>query len=179
MTDGLPRGARGHAEVDRLFVVAPVAEIGGAWLVWQVVHMTQGLSRFVDAQDRGGTYEEALAELRSGRKRSHWMWYVFPQVAGLGRSATARLYALSGLEEAREYLEHPALGRRLIECAEALVALPGSDPVAVMGGTDAQKLRSSMTLFLHASGDSERATFEAVLDKYFQSTEDEATLSRI
>ena len=141
--------------------------------------MTQGLDRFVDAQDRGGTYEAALAELRSGRKRGHWMWYVFPQVAGLGRSETARFYALSGLDEARTYLEHPVLGPRLIECAVALVSLPGSDPVAVVGGTDAQKLRSSMTLFVHASGDSGGATFQAVLDKYFDGTEDEATLSRM
>ena len=141
--------------------------------------MTQGLDRFVDAQDRGGTYEAALAELRSGRKRSHWTWYVFPQVSGLGRSDTARFYAISGLDEARSFLEHPVLGPRLIACAEALLSLPGSDPVAVMGGTDAQKLRSSMTLFLHASGDATRATFEGVLDKYFQGTEDEATLSRI
>ncbi len=107
------------------------------------------------------------------------MWYVFPQVSGLGRSDTARFYALAGLDEAREYLEHPVLGPRLIECVEALVSLPGSDPIAVLGGTDAQKLRSSMTLFRHASGESNRATFEAVLDKYFQSAEDEATLSRI
>ena len=142
--------------------------------------MTRGLDRFVDAQDRGGTHESALAELRSGRKRGHWMWFVFPQVSGLGRSDTARFYALSGLDEARSYVEHPALGPRLVACAEALVSLPGSDPVAVMGGTDAQKLRSSMTLFLHASGeDATRATFQGVLDKYFQGTEDEATLSRI
>ena len=142
--------------------------------------MTQGLDRFVDAQDRGGTYEAALAELRSGRKRSHWMWYVFPQVSGLGRSDTARFYAISGLDEARSYVEHPVLGPRLMACAEALLSLPGWDPVAVMGGTDAQKLRSSMTLFLHASSDdATRATFQGVLDKYFQGTEDEATLSRI
>lgn len=141
--------------------------------------MTQGLNRFVDAQDRGGTYEAALAELRSGRKRSHWMWFIFPQVSGLGRSDTSRLYALSGLDEAREYLGHPVLGPRLIECAEALVSLPGSDPVALMGGTDAQKLLSSMTLFLHAAGEAERARFKAVLDKYFEATEDEATVSRI
>ena len=142
--------------------------------------MTRGLDRFVDAQDRGDTYEAALAELRSGRKRGHWMWFVFPQVSGLGRSDTARFYALSGLDEARSYVEHPVLGPRLIACAEALVSLPGSDPVAVMGGTDAQKLRSSMTIFLHASGDdATRSTFRGVLDKYFEGTEDEATLSRI
>ena len=141
--------------------------------------MTRGMDRFVDAQDRDGTYDAALAELRSGRKRSHWMWFVFPQVAGLGRSDTARFYALSGVDEARELLAHPVLGPRLVECAEALVSLPGSDPVALMGGTDAQKLCSSMTLFLHAADGSERATFEAVLDKYFDGTQDDATLARI
>lgn len=145
----------------------------------KTVHMTQGLNRFVDAQDRDGTYEAALAELRSGRKRSHWMWFVFPQVSGLGRSDTARFYALSGLDEAREYLRHPVLGPRLIECVETLASLPGSDPVAVMGGTDAQKLRSSMTLFLRAAHEPEHATFKAVLYQYFEGTEDQATLSRI
>jgi uncharacterized protein (DUF1810 family) len=141
--------------------------------------MEVGLDRFVAAQNRGGTYEEALAELRAGRKSSHWMWFVFPQVAGLGRSETARFYALSGVDQARKYLEHPVLGPRLIECAEALASLPGSDPVEVMGGTDAQKLRSSMTLFVRAAGESEGATFKRVLDKYFKGAEDEATLSLI
>ena len=145
----------------------------------RVVPMTQRLNRFIDAQDRGGRYEAALSELRAGRKRSHWMWFVFPQVSGLGRSDTARFYALSGLDEARDYLADPVLGPRLIECAVALLSLPGSDPVAVMGGTDALKLRSCMTLFVHASDDRGGATFEAVLDKYFAGAEDEATLSRI
>jgi uncharacterized protein (DUF1810 family) len=99
--------------------------------------MTQGLNRFLAAQDRGGTYAAALAELRSGRKRSHWMWFVFPQVAGLGRSDIARFYALSGLHEARTYLEHLVLGPWLMDCAKALVSLPDSDPVAVLGTTDA------------------------------------------
>ncbi|WP_377640408.1 DUF1810 domain-containing protein [Oryzobacter terrae] len=141
--------------------------------------MTSGLDRFVDAQDREGTYAAALAELRSGRKTSHWMWFVFPQVAGLGRSATSRLYAVSGLDEARAFLAHPVLGPRLVECTQALLSLPGWDPVAVMGGTDAQKLRSSMTLFLHAADEPERATFRAVLDRYFGGAEDEDTVSRL
>lgn len=146
----------------------------------KILLMEAVLDRFVDAQNRGGTYEGALAELTAGRKSSHWMWFVLPQVAGLGRSDTTRFfYALSGIDEARKYLEHPVLGPRLIEGVEALVSLPGSDPVAVMGGTDAQKLRSSMTLFVHAAGESERATFKAALDKYFKGAEDEATLSRI
>ncbi len=141
--------------------------------------MTRGLDRFVDAQDREGTYDAALAELRSGRKRSHWMWFVFPQVAGLGKSETSRFYALSGLDEARELLAHPVLGPRLVQCVEALVSLPGSDPVAVMGDTDAQKLRSSMTLFLHAAREAERAPFESVIARYFDGTEDDATLRRL
>ena len=93
------------------------------------------LTRFVTAQEEGGTYATALGELRAGRKRSHWMWFVFPQVAGLGRSQTAQLYALSGLEEAQAYLAHPTLGPRLVECAQALGELPITDPVAVLGGS--------------------------------------------
>jgi len=107
------------------------------------------------------------------------MWFVFPQIEGRGRSDTARFYAISTLDEAWHYLAHPVLGPRLTECVAALLSLPGSDPVAVLGGIDAQKLRSSMTLFLHASGEPERASFQAVLDKYFKGTEDQATLSRI
>ena len=134
------------------------------------------LQRFVDAQDAHGTYAAALAELRAGRKTSHWMWFVFPQVAGLGRSATAQHYAVSGLAEARAYLAHPVLGPRLRECAAALTGLPGGDPVAVLGGIDAQKLRSSMTLFAAASDD---PLFPAVLDQYFGGATDPATTQRL
>ena len=112
-----------------------------------------GLDRFVRAQDTAGTYAAALAELRAGAKRGHWMWFVLPQVAGLGRSATAREYAVTGLAEARAYLRHPVLGPRLRECAEALDALGTSDPVQVLGPVDAVKLRSSMTLFERAAAD--------------------------
>jgi uncharacterized protein (DUF1810 family) len=135
---------------------------------------TPGLERFVSAQDAGGTYEQALAELRRGRKTSHWMWFVFPQVAGLGRSSTARFYALSGLAEAQAYVAHPVLGPRLRECATALTALPGSDPVAVLGSVDALKLRSSMTLFARA--DPAEPLYAAVLDQYFAGAPDESTL---
>jgi uncharacterized protein (DUF1810 family) len=135
------------------------------------------LQRFVDAQDAGGTYRQALAELRAGSKRSHWMWFVFPQVAGLGRSATAQRYALAGVDEARDYLAHPVLGPRLRECARALTALEGSDPVAVLGGTDAQKLRSAMTLFAAAAPD--EPLFTAVLDQYFGGALDPGTTSRL
>ncbi|SDE71082.1 Uncharacterized protein, DUF1810 family [Blastococcus fimeti] len=133
------------------------------------------LQRFVDAQR--DSYDTALAELRAGAKRSHWMWFVFPQVAGLGRSATARHFAISGPDEARAYLAHPVLGPRLRECARALVELDGSDPVTVLGPVDAQKLRSSMTLFAHA--DPAEPVFRAVLDRYFGGREDEATTSRL
>ncbi|MGY1669395.1 DUF1810 domain-containing protein [Geodermatophilus sp. SYSU D00710] len=133
------------------------------------------LSRFVDAQ--AGTYPQALAELRAGRKTSHWMWFVFPQVAGLGRSPTAQHYAISELDEARAYLAHPVLGPRLVECAEALTGLDGSDPVTVFGPVDAVKLRSSMTLFARA--DPSQPVFRAVLEQYFDGREDDATTSRL
>jgi uncharacterized protein (DUF1810 family) len=133
------------------------------------------LERFVAAQD--GSYPAALAELRAGRKTGHWMWFVFPQVAGLGRSPTARHYALPGLAEARAYLAHPVLGPRLVEAAEALDALPTRDPVAVLGPVDALKLRSSMTLFARA--DPDRPVFRAVLDHYYGGAEDDATLGLI
>jgi uncharacterized protein (DUF1810 family) len=138
------------------------------------------LERFVVAQDSGGTYAAALSELQRGAKRSHWMWFVFPQVAGLGQSPTARRYAVSGLDEARAYLEHPVLGRRLLECVDALTALGGHDPVAVLGGIDAVKLRSSMTLFARAAPDPAlRQRFTAILDQYFEGVEDTATLNRL
>ncbi len=137
--------------------------------------MTADLSRFVEAQD--GTYGQALAELRAGRKTGHWMWFVFPQVAGLGRSPTAQHYAISGLDEARAYLAHPVLGARLVECTQALLDLPGSDAAAVLGPVDAMKLRSSMTLFARA--DPAQPVFRAVLERYFAGQEDEATTSRL
>jgi uncharacterized protein (DUF1810 family) len=137
--------------------------------------VTPDLQRFVDAQS--GTYDRALAELRAGRKTGHWMWFVFPQVAGLGRSATARHYAIADLAEARAHLAHPVLGPRLVECARALTELPGSDPVAVLGPVDAVKLRSSMTLFAHAAPD--EPVFRAVLEQYFGGVEDDATTSRL
>jgi uncharacterized protein (DUF1810 family) len=134
------------------------------------------LQRFVDAQDDGGTYRDALAELRAGRKRSHWMWFVFPQIAGLGRSSTAQHYAISGVDEARAYLAHPVLGPRLLESAGALTELDSTDPGSVLGGIDAQKLRSSMTLFAAVSDD---PVFGLVLEQYFGGAVDEATTSRL
>ena len=146
--------------------------------------MTHGddhdLDRFVRAQG-SGAYDTALAELRAGRKRSHWVWFVFPQVAGLGSSANARTYAVSGLAEARAYLAHPVLGARLRECTQVLASLPASDPRPVMGSEiDAIKLRSSMTLFARAAeSDADRDTFRTVLEQYFGGTEDPATLDRL
>src|ERR1700757_3448214 len=107
------------------------------------------LQRFVAAQDSGGTYEQARAELRSGRKRSHWMWFVFPQIAGLGQSPTSRRYAISSLDEARAYLAHPVLGARLLDCARIVGELDDRSAEEIFGAIDAMKLRSSMTLFAH------------------------------
>ena len=138
------------------------------------------LDRFVTAQDRGGTYAAALGELRAGHKRTHWMWFVFPQVAGLGRSGMAEHYAISGLAEARAYLEHPVLGPRLVECARALTDLAETDPVRVLGDVDAMKLRSSMTLFAEAAVDPDvRGVYTAVLDQYYEGEQDQATLARL
>jgi uncharacterized protein (DUF1810 family) len=132
------------------------------------------LQRFVAAQDTGGTYGAALRELRAGRKRRHWMWFVFPQLAGLGRSSTAQHFALSGLDEARAYLAHPVLGPRLLECTGTLTALDTADAVAVLGSIDAIKLRSSMTLF--AEADPSQPLFQNVLDQYFGGRPDPLTL---
>jgi uncharacterized protein (DUF1810 family) len=133
------------------------------------------LRRFVDAQAH--TYDQALAELRAGEKRTHWMWFVFPQIAGLGHSGMAQRFAISGLEEARAYVAHPTLGRRLVESARALTDLDTADANRVLGPVDAQKLRSSMTLFAHAAPD--EPVFREVLDHYFDGTEDDATTSRL
>jgi uncharacterized protein (DUF1810 family) len=135
------------------------------------------LQRFVAAQDAGGTYQRAAAELRNGRKVSHWMWFVFPQIAGLGYSPASQIYAISGLEEARAYLAHPVLGARLIECSAILADLAGRTPEQVLGEVDALKLRSSMTLFMHAAPG--EPVFRQVLDQYFDGVPDPATEQRI
>jgi uncharacterized protein (DUF1810 family) len=131
------------------------------------------LERFVAAQDRGGTYELAIAELRAGRKRGHWMWFVFPQISGLGQSPMSRRYAIASLEEARAYLEHPVLGPRLTECTRIVSELDAASAEEIFGGIDAIKLRSSLTLFARANpGD---ALFPAVLNRYFGGRADPAT----
>jgi uncharacterized protein (DUF1810 family) len=136
--------------------------------------MARDLARFVEAQEP--VYRRALDEIRRGAKRSHWMWYIFPQIAGLGRSAMARQYAIADAEEARAYLAHPVLGARLVECIEALQDLSGQDPVAVFGAVDALKLRSSLTLFEATGG---RPLFAAALARWFGGERDERTLARL
>jgi uncharacterized protein (DUF1810 family) len=133
------------------------------------------LQRFVDAQD--GVHDEALAELRAGRKRSHWMWFVFPQVEGLGHSPTAELYAISGLDEARAYLAHPVLGPRLVECARVVAGTTGRTAREVFGTPDDLKLRSSMTLFRQAAPD--EPVFQEVLDRFYGGEPDPRTLERL
>jgi uncharacterized protein (DUF1810 family) len=132
------------------------------------------LSRFVNAQDADSSYDDAVRELKRGRKTSHWMWFVFPQLAGLGRTAMAQMYALSGLKEAKAYLAHPVLGPRLRDVAGILAALDETDPVTVLGPIDAMKLRSSMTLFSLADPDD--SVFRRVLDRYFSGELDEMTI---
>ncbi len=135
------------------------------------------LQRFVEAQDRNGTYDRALAELRRGRKQGHWIWFVFPQIQGLGFSDTAQFYAISSLAEAAAYLEHPVLGPRLSEAAEALLTLPARDPAPILGELDAMKLRSSMTLFAYVDGAA--PVFRRVLDEFYGGGPDAATEQRL
>lgn len=134
--------------------------------------MSGSLDRFIEAQH--GIYATALAELHRGRKTSHWMWFVFPQIAGLGRSSTAQYYAIQDRAEARAYLAHLTLGPRLIEATAAVTAAAGSAE-AILGGIDAVKLRSSMTLFAAVADDP--APFDAVLARFFAGEPDAATLA--
>ncbi len=131
------------------------------------------LQRFVTAQDP--IFPTALAELISGRKRSHWMWFVFPQLRGLGVSATAQFFGLASLAEARAYLAHPLLGERLRRCTDAMLALKEDDLNRILGSPDDMKFRSSMTLFAQASDDEPR--FRAALDRYCGGRMDERTLA--
>ncbi|MBO9571776.1 MAG: DUF1810 domain-containing protein [Chitinophagaceae bacterium] len=140
-----------------------------------MTHSSIGLQRFIDAQQP--TYETALAEIRAGRKRTHWMWYVFPQVAGLGLSETSRYFAITSLQEAREYLEHPLLGKRLIEITSALLDQPDKNARNIFGSPDDQKLHSSMTLFSLLPGAD--PVFRQVIDEYFNGINDERTVRLI
>ena len=152
--------------------------------------MSEDLERFVAAQDSGGTYAAAVAELRRGRKTSHWMWFVFPQIAGLGFSAMAQRYAIADLAQARAYLAHPVLGPRLVEAAQSVLDSGARDAGTLMGGIDAVKLGSSMTLFeaaaggdpeaaMRAAGKVDTSAFGQVLDRYYGGERDGETLRRL
>ena len=130
------------------------------------------LLRFVEAQER--TYAQALAEIRDGRKRSHWMWFIFPQIDGLGSSPTSRRYAIRGLAEAEAYVRHPVLGPRLVECAEAALAVEGRSAFEIFGSPDDMKLRSCATLFTRASPAG--SVFERLLARYYAGSPDARTL---
>ncbi len=136
---------------------------------------THDLDRFVEAQ--AGVHDESLAELRAGRKRSHWMWFVFPQVEGLGTSPMAQRYALAGPDEARAFLAHPVLGSRLLECTRAVLAVEGRTLHEIFGSPDDLKFRSSMTLFEIAAGPG--SVFSEALDRYCGGVRDAATLGRL
>lgn len=133
------------------------------------------LNRFVAAQDP--VYEQVREELAAGRKRTHWMWFVFPQIAGLGYSPMAQRYAISGLEEARAYLAHPVLGPRLLECTKLVLGHAGRSANAIFGSPDDMKLRSCMTLFAAAHRDA--GVFQRVIDAFYDGKGDESTLERL
>ncbi|CAM3070825.1 DUF1810 domain-containing protein [Sphingomonas zeae] len=152
-----PGGARLRAGYDSPIMTAPF-----------------DLDRFVAAQAQ--IFDTAFGEIRRGAKRSHWMWFIFPQIAGLGSSEMARRYAIGSLDEARAYLAHPVLGARLRDCVAALQDLTGTSAEAVFGGIDALKLRSSLTLFAQAGGG---GLFIAAIDRWFNGEADPATLARL
>jgi len=133
------------------------------------------LARFVRAQD--GVYAQVLAELRDGRKRSHWMWFIFPQIEGLGTSPMAKRFAISGRDEAAAYLQHPLLGPRLRECTKLLIATPDRSIESILGYPDDLKFHSSMTLFARTAADN--TDFVAALDKFYQGALDRLTLERL
>jgi uncharacterized protein (DUF1810 family) len=137
--------------------------------------MPYDLERFVLEQDRD--YDQVIHELRQGRKTSHWIWFIFPQIAGLGHSAMSQHFAIGSLDEARAYLAHPVLGPRLRECAQLVVAVEGRTAEAIFGSLDAMKVRSCMTLFHRAAP--EEPEFGLVLDRYYGGVEDEATIDRL
>jgi uncharacterized protein (DUF1810 family) len=133
--------------------------------------MPSDLERFADAQEH--VYASVLGELRNGRKTGHWIWFIFPQIAGLGRSATSQEFAIATLDEARDYLDHPVLGARLRECAELVLAVDGGTADQIFGPLDAMKVRSCMTLFHRAAPD--EPLFKQVLDRYYGGVADRAT----
>jgi uncharacterized protein (DUF1810 family) len=133
------------------------------------------LERFITAQ--ASCYERVLGELRRGHKSSHWMWFIFPQIAGLGRSPTAQFYAVASLDEARAYLNHLVLGPRLVECTKAATVVPGGSAYDIFGGIDEVKFRSSLTLFAVAAPGN--PVFQAALDRFFEGQKDPLTLERL
>ena len=134
--------------------------------------MENSLQRFIDAQEKD--YDTALAEISQGRKRSHWIWYIFPQIQGLGFSETSKFYAIKNIDEAAEYLKHPVLGERLIRICHALIKNPGNDANKIFGSPDDMKLKSSMTLFAALPGTD--PVLQKVLDKFFNGTRDSKTI---
>ena len=136
------------------------------------MHDPHDLNRFIAAQEND--YERALAEVEAGRKRTHWMWYVFPQIDGLGFSSISRRFAIKGIEEATAYLDHPILGPRLVECAEAVVAVKGRSATEIFGSPDDLKLKSCATLFAHVSPPG--SVFDRLLAKYYSGERDARTL---
>jgi len=135
----------------------------------------EDLKRFLDAQEED--YADALAEIKTGRKRTHWMWYIFPQIAGLGFSSTSRFYAIKNKREAEEYLKHPVLGARLVEISEALLEIENKTAYDIFSSPDDAKLKSSMTLF--GALENTNPVFQKVLDKYFGGAKDQRTLALI
>ncbi len=133
---------------------------------------TGSLNRFIKAQDE--SYDEIIRELKNGGKVTHWMWYVFPQIAGLGQSATAKFYAIQDPSEAQAYLDHPILGKRLLECTKIVISLRGKSALAIFGDVDVMKFRSSMTLFMSVAGS--ESVFQKAIIKYFEGEPDRATL---
>jgi uncharacterized protein (DUF1810 family) len=155
--------------------------IAGKSLLWQMEMGDMNpddlydLSRFVHAQE--GVYERALAELKDGQKRTHWMWFIFPQIDGLGYSTTAKRYSIKSIEEAQQYLNHSVLGKRLMECTEAVMALKGGSVSEIFGYPDDMKFKSSMTLFEKIAGSG--SIFSLALDRYCRGARDAATFGLI
>jgi uncharacterized protein (DUF1810 family) len=135
------------------------------------------LKRFVEAQNLDDAFESAVSELRAGQKARHWMWFIFPQVNGLGNSLMSRKFGISSIAEAQAYLQHPVLGARLRESARVLMGIEGKSAADILGNIDAVKLRSSMTLFMTAGP--EEAIFREVIDKYFHGSADQETIVRL
>ena len=167
----LPQACVGHV-IGQLPYQGISANLIGEASPVPTIPQTSDLSRFIEAQR--DTYQQALSELRAGRKQSHWMWFIFPQLAGLGQSSASRYYALKNIEEARAYLADPVLGARLRDCTEAVLGLNGRSAMEIFGGIDTLKFRSSLTLFCRAAGAD--SPYRQALDKYFEGKMDTRTL---